>query len=149
MPTVGWMNKRGEPSISLSSPDEKTAGRAPFDVSLHPDDAVCALCAPVERGPSRFSCEPERWSAIRCLNGAGKPVVTIAARKDGGGWVDVADGAGKPAVSIEPVEGGGGGITVSNTFGTAVVEVQANKRNEGAVYVKDVGGNVGNAMTPR
>ena len=39
-------------------------------------------------------------------------------------------------------EGGGGLVDVYNSLGTKVVSLQANKRNEGALYLRDVAGEI-------
>ena len=188
--TVGWIDKGGEPSLSLSSSDE-TMGPGTVELSSRHGFPLFQIQGPGTRritltaaavdfendeDSSRLSAGDLRLTTYQSVAGhrykdllshgcpPGKAFgewqkelsaadqeaagVNIFADKHGG-IIRIRNTFGKSAVDIEAIERGGGEMTVWNSLGKAVVEVQANKTNEGAVYVNDVNGKIGDALSPR
>lgn len=167
--TVGWINKGGEPSLSLSSAAGSERGAGTFELALTGSSlpelrmGVGNWYTSLSPGALLVSSEDGMTSV-----GAGTFAITdygsVAGQKLKGIRIPPADAAKgqwqeymnkrteaadeASAVKISTSMGGGGGITVRNTFGKAVVSIQANKRNEGAVYVYDVNGKFADVLAP-
>jgi hypothetical protein len=171
--TVGWINKGGEPSISLSSPDayqEKAVGPGAFDATVLAPGMVLTknrlgfeshLCPDmVSTRDSNGECylSATGWGLVSYKSVAGRKYNELVSQPvDANSRPALGERQSKlsdareaaTAVSIATGEGGGGMIAVRNTFGKPAVEIQANKTNQGAVYVMDVSGETRNALTPQ
>jgi hypothetical protein len=167
--TVGWINRGGEPSLSLLRPGEGNLPVQTFDVALrHPPtltmrwgegDAVLSppfLRLSSESGlvsvkPGTVTVAGYGSGAWRKYQDVQKSLPVDADKRRFAEYMKQLDEAFSEASSVEICqgEGGGGMVQVRNTFGKPVVSIQANKANAGAVYVNDVNGETRNALTPR
>jgi hypothetical protein len=139
---VGWINKGGEPSFTMRS-GKCQASLGVLSLEMSNEYAMSRM------GPGFFGVTSYEGVAGRqylelqsALRGDRAPTDEK--------WKELTEaGERAEAVSVVAHDDGGGMVTVRNTFGKPVVEAQANKANEGAVYVNDVNGKIGDALAPR